>query len=457
MKKSTLLSLIGACFFVACNKEADNSFTPSPRTTDTLSNSITTDLTLDVNKDYLINGQVYVKNNATLTIPAGVTVSVAKKDAAADKSVLVITKGSKLIVNGTADQPVVFTSAATTKAPGDWGAIILLGNAPTNTGTGHIEGLPVSAATEYGGTIADDNSGAIHYLRVEYAGGINPDNENEWAVDKASGFVMASVGSGTTVDNVMVSHSNDDGFQFVGGTVNATHLVAYNNNDDDFDFDLGYTGKLQYVIAYRTELNSTHALKANGFESYNDEVPTLNAPLTRPVVSNMTIIGPEGNLPTPGNVNQGVYIRKGTRFVIQNSIIAEYTKGALMVCPKTRPVLLNNTGSLFKYNLVHSDTASRTFAFDHGMEMEAFADPQLETFALNSTNNNQLFTSSADIKLKTMYSASGPDLTPADGSPALTGASFDGDDFSTFFVVVPYRGAIGAANWAAAGKWAVWK
>ena len=144
------------------------------------------------------------------------------------------------------------------------------------------------------GTAADDNSGSIKYLRMEYCGGINPDAEDEWKVDKASGLVLASVGNATIVDNVVVQHSNDDGFQFVGGTVNATHLIGYNNGDDDFDFDLGYTGNLQFILSYRTGLSSTHALRANGFEPYNDEVPTDNMPYTRPVVSNMTIVGPQG-------------------------------------------------------------------------------------------------------------------------------------------------------------------
>ncbi len=457
MKNISFLSLFLILIFAACNKNDNYVINPVPKSVDTLSGIITSDIVLDANKDYVLSGQLFVKNNASLTIPAGITVLVIKNEVQSNKGVLVITKGSKLFINGTADKPVVFTSAATAKAPGDWGAVILLGKAPTNTVTSNVAGLPVSADTEYGGTVSNDNSGVISFLRLEYCGGINPDNENEWAVDKASGLVLASVGSATLIDNVMVTHSYDDGFQFVGGTVNATHLIGYNNGDDDFDFDLGYTGKLQYLISYRTQLTSTHAIRANGFESYNDEVPTLNVPLTRPVVSNMTIIGPEGNLPMTGNINQGVYIRKGTRFVMQNSIVAEYTKGALMVCPKTRPILLLNTGSLFRYNLVHSDTASNTFSYDHGTEV-ASADPQLEAFALNATNNNQLFTSSAGLMLKTMYSASGPDLSPVNGSPALSGANFDGVDYTGFFnTTIAYRGAIGASNWAAAGNWAVWK
>ncbi len=460
MKKAYLLCSVAVIIFAACKKNSDVTFTPLPPAIiiDTLPLVITADLTLNANKSYVLNGQVFVKNNATLTIPAGIIVSVIKNDLPANKGVLVITEGSKLIVNGTEDKPVVFTSAAVNKAPGDWGAIIILGKAPTNVVAGNVAGLTVSDDTKFGGTISDDNSGSIKFLRLEYCGGINPEAEGEWLVDKASGLCMASVGSATSIDNVMIVHSKDDAFQFVGGTVNATHLIAFNSGDDDFDFDLGYTGKLQYIIAYRSQLSSTHSLRANGFESYNDEVPTLNAPLTRPVVSNMTIVGPEGNLPTTGHINQGVYIRKGTRFVMQNSIIAEYTKGGLMVCPKTRPVLLFNTGSLFRYNLVHSDTAAKTFSYDHGSETIAYADPELEIFALNATNKNQMFTSSGDLMLKTMYSTIGPDLSPATGSPALSGANFDGVDYVGFFnTSIAYRGAVGPTNWAAASNWAVWK
>jgi hypothetical protein len=446
--------------FTACTKK-DSVTTIPPRTLEALPSTITSDMTLDANKDYTLTGQVFVKNNASLTIPAGVTVLVTKNDDPANKGSLVITQGSKLFVNGTADKPVVFTSGAATKAPGDWGAIVILGKAPTNIGTGNADGLTVSDDTKYGGTVPADNSGSIRYLRLEYCGGINPDAEEEWGIDKVSGLCLESVGSGTTIDNVMVTHSRDDGFQFVGGTVNVTHLIAYNNGDDDFDFDYGYTGKMQYLISYRTELTSTHALRANALESYNDQWPTTNAPLTRPVISNMTIIGPQGMETTPTNLNQAVYIRKGTRFVMENSIIAEYPKGGLMVCPKTRPPLLQNNGSIFRYNLVQSDTLDKAFSYDKGWDPAGFygvfGDPELRDTALNSLNKNQLFASSADLKLAGMYNTNGPDLSPLVSSPAFTGATFTDADLSTFFTVVSYKGAIGSTNWAAASNWAVWK
>ncbi|MFD2144906.1 hypothetical protein [Mucilaginibacter antarcticus] len=423
---------------------------------DTLKGAITTDLKLDPAKTYILQGQVYVKNNATLTIPAGVTVYAQVNASRSFKSALIITQGSKIYVNGTVDKPVVFTSAASTKMPGDWGALVVLGKAPTNSGTGNAAGLPISTDTRYGGNVSNDNSGSITYLRLEYTGGINAPAENEWSTDKVSGMVFESVGSGTVVDNVMVKYSNDDSFQWVGGTVNATHLISYNSGDDDFDYDMGYQGNMQQIIGYRTRASS-QALRANGVESYNDSVPTTNPPLTRPVISNMTIIGPQGVDQSKTNINQGVYMRKGTRLAIRNSIVAEFSEGGFMVCPRTRPVIFNNDNAEFRSNLVHADVLDRTFAWDQ--DVVVVADPLLTTFLTNTVNNNSVISASADFKLTAMYNAgNAPNLTPAAGSPALSGADYSGVDFSNaFFTKTTYRGAIGSSNWAAQSIWCNWQ
>lgn len=453
MKNYTLLVLILIAACMGCKK--DNVSTHATVKTETLQGNITQNTVLNANTHYILKGQVYVKNNATLTIPAGTTIYAEKNDTAEKKTVLVVTRGAKIFINGTADQPVVFTSNAAVKAQGDWGALVILGSAPTNVTQGNAMGLPVSADTQYGGTNSADNSGSITYLRIEYAGGINPPAEDEWIVDKVAGLSLNGVGSGTKIDNVMVEHSNDDGFQFVGGTVNATHLIGYNNGDDDFDIDLGYTGKLQFLISYRTQASS-QALRANGIESYTDQVPTTNPPISRPVISNVTIIGPQGDETVKSNLNQAVYIRKGTEFALRNSIIAEYPQGGLMVCMKTRPILLAGVYSEFKNNLVNADTTARAFCWD--ISTAVIPDPQLTAFATNSTNNNTVVAASGDLKLRAMYSSGAPDLTPADGSPALSGSDFSGPDFSSsFFVNTTYRGAIGTTNWAAPSNWAVWK
>ncbi len=459
MKKISLLSIVLLTFFAACKKDHVVVNNNNSRKTDTLQGAITTSMTLDPAKNYYLKGQVYVKNNATLTIPAGITVYAQVNADRSAKSVLVITAGSKLYVNGTADKPVVFTSASSTPLPGDWGAIVILGSAPTNAGIMHVAGLPISSDTQFGGSATADNSGSITYLRLEYTGGINPPAEDEWAIDKASGLSLNGVGSGTHIDNVMVKYSNDDSFQWVGGTVNATHLISYNAGDDDFDFDMGYEGNLQFLVGYRTKASS-QALRANGVEAYNDSVPTTNTPLTRPVISNMTLVGPQENAGNESNIWMGVYMRKGTRLAIRNILDAQYTKGAFMVCPRTRPVILANNDAEFRSNLVQSDTLARAFVFDHG-QITAFADPVLATFLTNTVNKDSVLTNSTDFKFAAMYTATGtgaPDLTPMAGSPALSGADFTGADFSnSFFVATTYRGAIGTSNWAAQSAWADWK
>ncbi len=460
MKKISLLSFVMMALFAACKKDSVvNNNSINNRKTDTLQGAITASVTLDPTKNYFLKGQVYVKNNATLTIPAGVTVFAQVNAARSAKSVLVITRGSKIYINGTANSPVVFTSAAANKTPGDWGALIILGNAPTNDGILNVAGLPATTDTQFGGTATTDNSGSITYLRLEYTGGINPPAEDEWAIDKASGLMMGGVGTGTHIDNVMVKYSNDDSFQWVGGTVNATHLISYNAGDDDFDFDMGYEGDLQFLIGYRSKASS-QALRANGIESYNDSVPTTNTPLTRPVISNITIIGPQGVDVTETNVNQGVYMRKGTRLAMRNSLVAEYSKGGFMTCPRTRPVILADSDAEFRSNLVHADTLSRTFSWDQDTK-GVFPDPAMTVFLTNTVNKDSVISASTDFKLNAMYTATGtgaPDLTPMPGSPALAEADFTGVDFSNaFFVQTTYRGAIGTVNWAAQSNWADWR
>jgi hypothetical protein len=455
MKNYTFLVVMLLAAGFGCKKDNAGSSTQTSVKTETIQGNITQNTVLNANTHYILKGQVYVKNNATLTIPAGTTVYAEKNDAADAKTVLIITRGAKIFINGTADKPVVFTSNASVKAQGDWGALVILGSAPTNVSQGNAMGLPISADTQYGGTNTSDNSGSISYLRIEYSGGINPPAEDEWIVDKVSGLSLNGVGSATSIDNVMVTHSNDDGFQFVGGTVNATHLIGYNNGDDDFDIDLGYTGKLQFLISYRT-VASSQALRANGIESYTDEVPTTNPPISRPVISNVTIIGPQGGETVKTNLNQAVYIRKGTEFALRNSIIAEYPEGGLMVCMRTRPILLAGVYSEFKNNLVNTDTTARAFCWD--VVTAIIPDPALTTFATNSVNKNTVVAASSDLKLNAMYSSGAPDLTPGSGSPALSGSDFTGPDFSSsFFTNTTYRGAIGTTNWAAASNWAVWK
>jgi len=231
-----------------------------------------------------------VKPGAVLTIEKGTKIM----GDSASKAILLVEAGAKIVAEGTADEPIVFTSQAAegVRRAGDWGGLVLLGKAPVNYpgGKGNIEGiLKTVSGTEFGGTDADDNSGVLKYVRVEYAGVVlSPDNE-------VNGITFGGVGRGTTVEYVQVRHALDDCFEFFGGTVNAKHLVCQYNQDDGFDFDNGFSGKLQFLVLQQ---DPNHPGEDNGFESDNDAQGSANAPLTNPTVFNATICAknadPEG-------------------------------------------------------------------------------------------------------------------------------------------------------------------
>ena len=462
MKASICLAFVLATLLFSCKKDNFSVIEPPVNLTETITGNITQDMTLKLEIKYLLKGQVYVKNNAVLTIPAGVMVQVEKVDNAANKSALIISKGSELKVNGTADNPVVFTSASISKAPGDWIGVLILGKANTNLTNGHVMGLAPTVDTEFGGTVNNDDSGSIKYLRLEYTGGLNPAMEEEWELDMTSGFSLMGVGSGTQIENVMVTKSADDGFQFVGGNVNAKYLISYNNGDDDFDFDRGYTGKLQFLVAYRSQYSSS-VIRGNGMESLNNKAASEVQPYTRPVISNMTIIGPPDVSPILTNQSQGIYIRRNTRFFVRNSIIAGYSNGGLMLCPKTKPLLVNNQGSQFKFNLVNADISERAFTYDDGPSgIVIIPDPEVTAYAVEtanfqkvSLNMNNVIGSIENLSLKSLSSGA-PNVSVMDNSPATTGANFNDPEYATFFTVVTFRGAAGNQNWTA-GNWSNWK
>ena len=470
------MALLCVTVLFSCKKDQDE-YVPGPeKQALVLSGEITQNTTLTPDNDYILKGRVFVKGNVKLTIVAGTTVTVAPAEKMEDKGALIIARGAKLDVNGTVDRPVVFTSAADSKAPGDWVGVIVLGKAATNGDGGvmHIAGMPETLDTEFGGVVEDDNSGTIKYLRLEYTGALNPANEEEWAIDYASGMMLGGVGSGTILENVMVKHSKDDGFQFVGGNVNAKYLISYDNGDDNFDFDRGYTGKLQFIISYRPSASKV-GIRANGVESLNekDALPGI-VPYTHPVISNMTIIGPQGDQ-ADGDQSQGIYIRKNTRFTIQNSIIAGYTYGGLMLCPKTKPYLIDGGNAVednseFRFNLVNADKPGWAFNYDDGPSgVKINPDADVAKWATETgikttkprANNNELLADMAGFMFNGLYqTGSAPDFRPQVGSPALKGVNYTSvgkNQIMTSMMKVSYRGALGTTDsWANTGSWANW-
>jgi hypothetical protein len=290
----------------------------------TVSGEITANTTWTKNNTYLLSGFVYVENEAVLTIEPGTTIKGEK----ATKGTLIVARGSRLIADGTAAEPIVFTTNEATPSYGDWGGLILLGKAPTNTSTNGVAGVGIieggvdtpegdgryGGGDLPGGSDPADNSGILRYVRIEYPGiAFQPNSE-------INGLTMGGVGSGTVIDYVQVSFSGDDSFEWFGGTVNAKHLIAYRGLDDDFDADFGFNGKIQYAFAVRDPLIADVS-GSNGFEIDNDAAGSANAPKTAPTFSNVTILGPGPTTTPNSNYKRAAHLRRNSEPGIFNSLI----------------------------------------------------------------------------------------------------------------------------------------
>ena len=250
-----------------------------------ISGDITSDMTLTNNRTYKLVGFVRVQPPATLTIQEG-TLIVGDN---ASQGSLIVKPGAKIMAIGTENAPIVFTSEFALQGSGgsptygDWGGIILLGNATINVpgGTAQIEG----PGDTYGGSNDNDNSGVMSYVRIEYAGiAFSLNNE-------INGLTFGGVGRGTQIDHIQVSYSGDDSYEWFGGTVSCKYLIAFRGWDDDFDTDFGFRGKMQYLVALRDPAIADQS-SSNGFESDNDGSGSLNQPLTTPTWWNVSMIGP---------------------------------------------------------------------------------------------------------------------------------------------------------------------
>lgn len=276
---------------------------------------ITDDLTLAAGKLYQLNGKVVIggdnTDSAVLTVASGVTVF-----GGTSSDFLVISRGSELVVNGTANAPVTFTgiddvlgNADIDTTRGLWGGVVINGNAPINDCPEGATGGTVECTKEgeansglFGGDDPTDSSGSLHYMVVKYAGS-NVDPENQ-----LNGIAFQGVGSGTEVDFVQVHNNLDDGIEFFGGNVNASHIVLSGNADDSLDWTDGWQGSIQYLL-----INQADDSADNGIEADNREGDENAQPRSMPDISNMTIVG---------NANErGVRFRRGTGVGLYNSYV----------------------------------------------------------------------------------------------------------------------------------------
>lgn len=311
-----------------------------------LTGTISANTTLTKGTNYIVKGTYVVASPAVLTVQPGAIIKGDK----ATKGVIVIKQGAKIMAEGTAAEPIVFTSSQPVgeRDRGDWGGIIIMGDAYVNQlAKPAVEGLTAPASDadffKYGTVdqadatkgINDQNSGSLKYVRIEYAGiELIPNSET-------NSLTMAGVGSGTTIDYVQASYGGDDGFEWFGGSVSAKHLVSLATWDDDFDTDFGWRGNVQWGLVVRapfvadqsgsTSFESDSQGNANAIGSVCNG--TVATGCTQGVFSNITVFGPRDLSSTnasnatraiSANYTRAMHIRRRTAISLFNSVITGY-------------------------------------------------------------------------------------------------------------------------------------
>lgn len=432
----------------------------------TLQGRINADTVLRKQNTYILKGLVYMVGNHTMTIEPGTVIKGSF--AGADVGALIITRGSKINAAGTASEPIVFTSAAPNPQSGDWGGLVICGKAPINTsfnGTAGLfqveggidnangDGLAGSGDVVAPVPVPADNSGVLSYLRIEYAGyAFQPDKE-------INSLTLAGVGSGTQIDHIQVAYAKDDAYEWFGGTVNAKYLVAYKTQDDDFDTDNGYSGKVQFGLVMRDSLIADIS-NAEAFESDNNASGTIATPKTTSIFSNITAIGPRATASSIGSslFRGAAHIRRNTGISIYNSIIMGWPRGIEIDATTGTSTALNIEDSTirFRNNTLAGNAANTRFAGTPGATITN--DASFLAWFSNSFYNNEMLANAADVKLIQPFNYSAPDPTPFAGSngnaKVLSGANFSDNKFigDTFFdKTVTFRGGV-----APAGELSTW-
>lgn len=281
--------------------------------------------TLTADKTWILENLTFVNEGQVLTIQPG-TVIKGAVSAGENASALAVARGGRIIAEGTAEKPIIFTTEeddvnnpneAVDKLTGRWGGVLLLGRARTNTVPSEqaIEGIPTTEARAlFGGSDDADNSGVLKYVSIRHGGAlIGPGNE-------INGLTLGGVGSGTVIENVEITFNSDDGIEFFGGTVNVRNLILAFNEDDYVDYDMGYRGKVQNVFILQ---GNTQGAGDRGFECDGGTDPEDGTPNATPTFANVTAIGAGAS----DNTRRVATLRDNAGGYFHNSVFIEFGRG----------------------------------------------------------------------------------------------------------------------------------
>jgi hypothetical protein len=378
------------------------------------------DVTMTNDAHWVLNGRTAVggdnENSATLFIEAGTTIFGEEGE-----DFLVARRGSKIEAIGSAQSPIVMTSVQDVTgqetASGQWGGLVLLGRAPANscgdqtgeTTADELANCGVSAegdAGQFGGTLANDDSGTLRYVVIKHAGRTLGNG------DELNGISFAGVGSSTVVEYIHVHQNLDDGIEFFGGSVSVKHVVLTDIGDDAFDWSFGWTGNAQFVLIKQGDGD-------NAFEADNSEFDAAATPLTNPNVANVTVIGASGS--------NGVRLRAGTAGALYNFVITGGQGFSNCLRVNGAEALANaSAGSLFMKNSVVACEAGNNFG-----------DSASESFFTGDSTNSVALASDLGLAANGYQPMSGSLLLGSGADPSVVDSYFDNVD---------YIGAMDATN-----------
>ena len=391
-------------------------------------------------KTYLLEGFVYVEDGAVLNIEAG-TVIKGKAGQGENASALIIAQGGKIYAEGTAEKPIIFTAESDDVTdPNDlvlpatnlWGGVILLGKARINTatGVGNIEGLPVNAKSQYGGTDDHDNSGVMRYVSIRHGG------TDIGAGNEINGLTFGAVGDGTTIDHIEVFENNDDGYEWFGGTVNCKYLVSAFNADDAFDHDEGIRSKMQFLFAIQDKDFGNRCGEHDGGTDPED-----GQPFAFPQIYNATYLGSGKTSTNPDN-DELFKIRDFWGGSYKNSIFGDFAGFAMdvedLATGNDSRKRLDDGQIIFENNI--------WFDFGAGDTFDAIGKHDWESAYLNDATHNNTVEDPGLAGISRTQASESLDPRPTENGPAYSNLS-DYPANDDFYDHVNYKGAFGSSNW----------
>ncbi len=356
------------------------------------------------NTTWILDGIVYVEAGGTLTIEPGTRIE------GRPGSALVITRDATLFARGQESAPIIFTSnqAEGTRTAGDWGGVVMLGSAPVNVEGAQIEGIPAGDTRgEFGGRDVESSCGVMEYSRIEFAG------FEVYANNELNGLTLGGCGSNTIIRHVQVHRALDDGIEVFGGTVNLKHIVITGAGDDSLDWDMGWRGNVQFLVAQQ------HAnVGDNAFEGDNLKANPNASPLSEPTMYNVTLISPRSH----EKYHRAMTLKVGTGGHFHNIIIDGFSGETIDLKGAETVRRISNGELTFNSMMVHK-VGNRGLTFFDAEAMDSDDD--------DGFDERRYFQSSAvaaqfgtdPLLTRDATSASHPDFAPTARSPARNGAS----------------------------------